>query len=131
MKREVDNSTRKGSKKKGSKRKGSASMRSRSYVTKDFHGRFSNADKSLGWPDFLDLQILFDPKSGFLVDNTITFNANVVLLEEELLRGNDEVTNAGFSLDGLGEGEFFLWSIENFSSSSFLDILKADEIDSP
>lgn len=47
LKREVD--ARKGSRRKESRRKGCS------------HDRFSNAEKALGWPNFLNLSIVFCP----------------------------------------------------------------------
>nr|KJB64701.1 hypothetical protein B456_010G061000 [Gossypium raimondii] len=47
-------------------------------------GRFSEAAKRWGWPEFLTLATLFNKGSGYLVEDTVMFNADILILKESL-----------------------------------------------
>ncbi|KAG8491670.1 hypothetical protein CXB51_014908 [Gossypium anomalum] len=53
-------------------------------IFKETQGRFSEATKRWGWPEFLTLATLFNKGSGYLVEDTVMFNADILILKESL-----------------------------------------------
>ncbi|MBA0661566.1 hypothetical protein Goklo_005844 [Gossypium klotzschianum] len=74
-------------------------------------GRFSEAAKRWGWPEFLTLATLFNKGSGYLVEDTVMFNADILILKESLeIQDVLESSNK----DG-GKGRCTItWEMKNF-----------------
>ena len=51
-------------------------------VTKESQNRYSKQAKDWGWREFLTLTNLFDQDAGFLVNDAVTFAAEVLVLKE-------------------------------------------------
>lgn len=51
-------------------------------VTKESQNRYSKSAKDWGWREFVTLTSLFDQDSGFLVQDTVIFSAEVLILKE-------------------------------------------------
>lgn len=51
-------------------------------VTKESQNRYSRQAKDWGWREFITLTSLFDQDAGFIVNDTLTFAAEVVVLKE-------------------------------------------------
>ena len=51
-------------------------------VAKESQNRYSKAAKDWGWREFVTLTSLFDQDSGFLVQDTVVFSAEVLILKE-------------------------------------------------
>ncbi|KAK1292495.1 hypothetical protein QJS10_CPB17g02403 [Acorus calamus] len=76
-------------------------------VTKESQNRYSKAAKDWGWREFVTLTSLFDQDSGFLVQDTVVFSAEVLILKETSTMQNFtelemESSNGGSQLDGVG-----------------------------
>ena len=54
-------------------------------VTKESQNRFSKAEKDWGWREFVTLTSLFDQDSGFLVQDSVVFSVEVLMLKETSL----------------------------------------------
>ncbi|CAN4101659.1 unnamed protein product [Withania somnifera] len=92
--------------------------------------RYSKAAKDWGWREFVTLTSLFDQDSGFLVQDTVVFSAEVLILKEssiiqELIVEDIEQANAGSQLDEAGKRSF-TWKVENFLS--FKEIMETRKI---
>ncbi|KAK6786300.1 hypothetical protein RDI58_014825 [Solanum bulbocastanum] len=99
-------------------------------VTKESQNRYSKAAKDWGWREFVTLTSLFDQDSGFLVQDTVVFSAEVLILKEssivqELVVENIELANAG-AQDEAGKRSSFTWKVENFLS--FKEIMETRKI---
>ncbi|PPS05635.1 hypothetical protein GOBAR_AA15001 [Gossypium barbadense] len=53
-------------------------------IFKETQGRFSEATKRWWCPEFLTLATLFNKGSGYLVEDTVMFNADILILKESL-----------------------------------------------
>ncbi|KAG5599630.1 hypothetical protein H5410_031000 [Solanum commersonii] len=100
-------------------------------VTKESQNRYSKAAKDWGWREFVTLTSLFDQDSGFLVQDTVVFSAEVLILKEssiiqELVVEDIELANAGAQLDEAGKRSSFTWKVENFLS--FKEIMETRKI---
>lgn len=100
-------------------------------VTKESQNRYSKAAKDWGWREFVTLTSLFDQDSGFLVQDTVVFSAEVLILKEssviqELLVEDIELANAGPQLDEAVKRSSFTWKVENFLS--FKEIMETRKI---
>ncbi|KAF3683562.1 putative calcium uptake protein 1, mitochondrial-like [Capsicum annuum] len=100
-------------------------------VTKESQNRYSKAAKDWGWREFVTLTSLFDQDSGFLVQDTVVFSAEVLILKEssiiqELIVEDIEPANAGSQLDEAGKKSSFTWKVENFLS--FKEIMETRKI---
>ncbi|KAK4367290.1 hypothetical protein RND71_015170 [Anisodus tanguticus] len=100
-------------------------------VTKESQNRYSKAAKDWGWREFVTLTSLFDQDSGFLVQDTVVFSAEVLILKEssiiqELTVEDIEPANAGSQLDEAGKKNSFTWKVENFLS--FKEIMETRKI---
>ncbi|XP_019230325.1 PREDICTED: uncharacterized protein LOC109211257 isoform X2 [Nicotiana attenuata] len=100
-------------------------------VTKESQNRYSKAAKDWGWREFVTLTSLFDQDSGFLVQDTVVFSAEVLILKEssiieELIDENIDQPKAGFQLDKAVKKISFTWKVENFFS--FKEIMETRKI---
>ncbi|XP_047326360.1 uncharacterized protein LOC124930036 [Impatiens glandulifera] len=101
-------------------------------VTKESQNRYSKAAKDWGWREFVTLTSLFDQDSGFLVQDTVVFSAEVLILKEtSILQDiNDQDTEMNCSCitpaDRVGIRNSFTWKVENFLS--FKDIMETRKI---
>ncbi|XP_068647570.1 uncharacterized protein [Aristolochia californica] len=99
-------------------------------VTKESQNRYSKAAKDWGWREFVTLTSLFDQDSGFLVQDTVVFSAEVLILKETSIMQDfsDQETdnNAGSQVNDLGKKSSFTWKVENFLS--FKEIMETRKI---
>ncbi|KAM1313310.1 uncharacterized protein LOC126604096 [Malus sylvestris] len=100
-------------------------------VTKESQNRYSKAAKDWGWREFVTLTSLFDQDSGFLVQDTVVFSAEVLILKEtsimqEFTDQDTESSNAGSQIDKNGKRSSFTWKVENFLS--FKEIMETRKI---
>uniref|UniRef100_A0A5B6Z2T5 MATH domain-containing protein n=1 Tax=Davidia involucrata TaxID=16924 RepID=A0A5B6Z2T5_DAVIN len=100
-------------------------------VTKESQNRYSKAAKDWGWREFVTLTSLFDQDSGFLVQDTVVFSAEVLILKEtsimqDFTDQDTELSNAGSQTDRVGKRSSFTWKVENFLS--FKEIMETRKI---
>ncbi|XAR70989.1 Ubiquitinyl hydrolase 1 [Bertholletia excelsa] len=100
-------------------------------VTKESQNRYSKAAKDWGWREFVTLTSLFDQDSGFLVQDTVVFSAEVLILKEtsiiqDFTDQDIEFSNAGSQVDKFGRKNSFTWKVENFLS--FKEIMETRKI---
>ncbi|MQL85323.1 hypothetical protein Taro_017837 [Colocasia esculenta] len=102
-------------------------------ITKESQNRYSKAAKDWGWREFVTLTSLFDQDSGFLVQDTVVFSAEVLILKEtsivqEFSDVDSESCSAGSGsqMDAIGKRGSFTWKVENFSS--FKEIMETRKI---
>ncbi|KAL0407628.1 UNVERIFIED_CONTAM: hypothetical protein Sradi_1697200 [Sesamum radiatum] len=100
-------------------------------VTKESQNRYSKAAKDWGWREFVTLTSLFDQDSGFLVQDTVIFSAEVLILKETSIMQDftDQDTESGSScspLEKAGKRSSFTWKVENFLS--FKEIMETRKI---
>ncbi|KAK1300758.1 hypothetical protein QJS10_CPB13g00339 [Acorus calamus] len=100
-------------------------------VTKESQNRYSKAAKDWGWREFVTLTSLFDQDSGFLVQDTVVFSAEVLILKEtstmqDFAELEAESNNSSSQLDGIGKRVAFTWKVENFLS--FKEIMETRKI---
>jgi hypothetical protein len=100
-------------------------------VTKESQNRYSKAAKDWGWREFVTLTSLFDQDSGFLVQDTVVFSAEVLILKETSIMQDysdqeTEANNAGSQPDKVGKRCSFTWKVENFLS--FKEIMETRKI---
>jgi len=100
-------------------------------VTKESQNRYSKAAKDWGWREFVTLTSLFDQDSGFLVQDTVVFSAEVLILKETSIMQDysdqeTESNNTGSQLDRVGKRCSFTWKVENFLS--FKEIMETRKI---
>ncbi|XP_051137065.1 uncharacterized protein LOC127255534 isoform X2 [Andrographis paniculata] len=100
-------------------------------VTKESQNRYSKAAKDWGWREFVTLTSLFDQDSGFLVQDTVVFTAEVLILKETSIIQdfNDQASSSG-DTSSQSEGDekkiSFTWKVENFLS--FKEIMETRKI---
>ncbi|XP_044463461.1 uncharacterized protein LOC123194346 isoform X1 [Mangifera indica] len=100
-------------------------------VTKESQNRYSKAAKDWGWREFVTLTSLFDQDSGFLVQDTVVFSAEVLILKETSIMQDftdqfTDSTNACTQTDKVGRRSSFTWKVENFLS--FKEIMETRKI---
>ncbi|KAJ8773941.1 hypothetical protein K2173_009372 [Erythroxylum novogranatense] len=100
-------------------------------VTKESQNRYSKAAKDWGWREFVTLTSLFDQDSGFLVQDTVVFSAEVLILKEtsvmqDLNDHETELANAGSQIYRVQKRSSFTWKVENFLS--FKEIMETRKI---
>ncbi|KAF5461397.1 hypothetical protein F2P56_017501 [Juglans regia] len=100
-------------------------------VTKESQNRYSKAAKDWGWREFVTLTSLFDQDSGFLLQDTVVFSAEVLILKETSIMQDytdqeTESNNAGSHTDTVGKRRSFTWKVENFFS--FKEIMETRKI---
>ncbi|KAK6273252.1 hypothetical protein POUND7_010335 [Theobroma cacao] len=91
-------------------------MRDNSIV-KESQERCSKATKELGWSEFVTLTSLFDKDSGYLVQDTVIFGADVLILKETFkMQDIPESSNKPARKDGDKKRWSITWKVENFLS---------------
>ncbi|XP_021276357.1 uncharacterized protein LOC110410806 isoform X2 [Herrania umbratica] len=91
-------------------------MRDNSIV-KESQERYSKATKELGWSEFVTLTSLFDKDSGYLVQDTVIFGADVLILKETFqMQDIPESSNKPAHKDGDKKRWSITWKVENFLS---------------
>lgn len=100
-------------------------------VTKESQNRYSKAAKDWGWREFVTLTSLFDQDSGFLVQDTVVFSAEVLILKEtsvmqDYTEQDSDTTSAGSQMDKIGKRSSFTWKVENFLA--FKEIMETRKI---
>lgn len=97
-------------------------------VTKESQNRYSKAAKDWGWREFVTLTSLFDQDSGFLVQDTVVFSAEVLILKETSIMQDliDQDTESSTQIDKNVKQSSFTWKVENFLS--FKEIMETRKI---
>lgn len=102
-------------------------------VTKESQNRYSKAAKDWGWREFVTLTSLFDQDSGFLVQDTVVFSAEVLILKETSIMqeyGDQDSdlsgSSSGSQIDAIWKRGSFTWRVENFLS--FKEIMETRKI---
>ncbi|KAF2303804.1 hypothetical protein GH714_023498 [Hevea brasiliensis] len=100
-------------------------------VTKESQNRYSKAAKDWGWREFVTLTSLFDQDSGFLVQDTVVFSAEVLILKEtsimqDFTDQDIEANGTGSQVESVGRKSSFTWKVENFLS--FKEIMETRKI---
>nr|TKW40281.1 hypothetical protein SEVIR_1G235800v2 [Setaria viridis] len=100
---------------------------------KESQNRYSKSAKDWGWREFVTLTSLFDQDAGFLVQDTVVFSAEVLILKEtatmqELIDEDSEICNStsGCQIEALPKRPSFTWKVENFLS--FKEIMETRKI---
>ncbi|XP_026387623.1 uncharacterized protein LOC113282768 isoform X1 [Papaver somniferum] len=95
-------------------------------VMKESQNRYSKAAKDWGWREFVTLTSLFDQDAGFLVQDTVIFSAEVLILKETSVMQEFTDQDAEVNSDGVVKKGSFTWKVENFLS--FKDIMETRKI---
>lgn len=100
-------------------------------VTKESQNRYSKAAKDWGWREFVTLTSLFDQDSGFLVQDTVIFSAEVLILKEtsvmqDFIDQDMEPSGSSSLMDKVAKRSSFTWKVENFLS--FKEIMETRKI---
>ncbi|KFK32582.1 hypothetical protein AALP_AA6G262000 [Arabis alpina] len=98
-------------------------------VTKESQNRYSKAAKDWGWREFVTLTSLFDQDSGFLVQDTVVFSAEVLILKETSVIKDyveAESANSVSQIDSSVKRSSFTWKVENFLA--FKEIMETRKI---
>ncbi|XWS72692.1 hypothetical protein CRYUN_Cryun02cG0062600 [Craigia yunnanensis] len=100
-------------------------------VAKESQNRYSKAAKDWGWREFVTLTSLFDQDSGFLVQDTVVFSAEVLILKEtsimqDFTDQDTESANTTPQIESVGKRSAFTWKVENFLS--FKEIMETRKI---
>ncbi|XP_020579486.1 LOW QUALITY PROTEIN: uncharacterized protein LOC110024083 [Phalaenopsis equestris] len=103
-------------------------------LTKESQNRYSKAAKDWGWREFVTLTSLFDQESGFLVQDTVVFSAEVLILKETSIMQEycdaESLSNSGMTsctqIDNISKRGAFTWRVENFLS--FKEIMETRKI---
>lgn len=102
-------------------------------IMKESQNRYSKSAKDWGWREFVTLTSLFDQDAGFLVQDTVVFSAEVLILKEtvtmqELSDADSEIcsSTSGLQIEALPKRPSFTWKVENFSS--FKEIMETRKI---
>lgn len=85
-------------------------------VSKESQNRYSKSSKDWGWREFVTLTSLFDQDSGFLVQDTVVFAAEVLILKESFIlqEYNNEVPESRTQTEAIVKKGSFTWKVENF-----------------
>ncbi|CAE6008488.1 unnamed protein product [Arabidopsis arenosa] len=97
-------------------------------ATKESQNRYSKAEKDWGWREFVTLTSLFDQDSGFLVQDSVVFSAEVLILKETSLTKDyteADSTNPVSQIDNTMKSSF-TWKVENFLA--FKEIIEKRKI---
>ncbi|TVU29248.1 hypothetical protein EJB05_20806, partial [Eragrostis curvula] len=102
-------------------------------IMKESQNRYSKSAKDWGWREFVTLTSLFDQDAGFLVQDTVVFSAEVLILKETAtmqdLSDEDPETcssSSGCQIEASPKRPSFTWKVENFLS--FKDIMETRKI---
>jgi hypothetical protein len=99
---------------------------------KESQNRYSKSAKDWGWREFLTLTSLFDQDAGFLVQDTVVFSAEVLIMKEtatmQELNEDSEIgsSSSGCQIDTSPKHPSFTWKVENFLS--FKEIMETRKI---
>ncbi|XP_022729174.1 uncharacterized protein LOC111284647 isoform X2 [Durio zibethinus] len=86
-------------------------------ILKESRARCSKATKEWGWSEFVTLTSLFDKDSGYVVQDTVIFGAQVLILKETFkLQDLPESSNKPAHKDGEKKRWSIIWKVENFLS---------------
>ncbi|KAG2659786.1 hypothetical protein PVAP13_1KG380605 [Panicum virgatum] len=102
-------------------------------IMKESQNRYSKSAKDWGWREFVTLTSLFDQDAGFLVQDTVVFSAEVLILKEtatmqELSDEDSEIcsSTSGCQIEASPKRPSFTWKVENFLS--FKEIMETRKI---
>ncbi|OEL27172.1 hypothetical protein BAE44_0011808 [Dichanthelium oligosanthes] len=102
-------------------------------IMKESQNRYSKSAKDWGWREFVTLTSLFDQDAGFLVQDTVVFSAEVLILKEtatmQVLSDEDSEICSSTSecqIEALPKRPSFTWKVENFLS--FKEIMETRKI---
>ncbi|KAL6899599.1 hypothetical protein ACP4OV_006257 [Aristida adscensionis] len=102
-------------------------------IMKESQNRYSKSAKDWGWREFVTLTTLFDQDAGFLVQDTVVFSAEVLILKEtatmqELSDEDSEIcsSSSGCQIETSPKRPSFTWKVENFLS--FKEIMETRKI---
>ncbi|CAO2039635.1 unnamed protein product [Urochloa humidicola] len=102
-------------------------------IMKESQNRYSKSAKDWGWREFVTLTSLFDQDAGFLIQDTVVFSAEVLILKEtatmqELSDEDSEIcsSTSGCQIEALPKRPSFTWKVENFLS--FKEIMETRKI---
>ncbi|XP_024544379.1 uncharacterized protein LOC9654920 [Selaginella moellendorffii] len=96
-------------------------------VIKESQNRYCKAAKDWGWREFITLTNLFDQDSGFLVQDMVTFSAEVLILKETSMITPDCEGKSGVNGMECGANQgMFTWRVENFLA--FKEIMETRKI---
>ncbi|KAL6633987.1 hypothetical protein ACP70R_026658 [Stipagrostis hirtigluma subsp. patula] len=101
-------------------------------IMKESQNRYSKSAKDWGWREFVTLTSLFDQDAGFLVQDTVVFSAEVLILKETatMQEHTDEdseiCSSSSGCLEALPKRPSFTWKVENFLS--FKEIMETRKI---
>ncbi|KAK4748324.1 hypothetical protein SAY87_014910 [Trapa incisa] len=100
-------------------------------VMKESQNRYSKAAKDWGWREFLTLTSLFDQDSGFIVQDTVVFTAEVLILKEtsifqDFTDPEWENMSSVSQMEMTEKRSSFTWKVENFLS--FKEIMETRKI---
>jgi hypothetical protein len=101
-------------------------------IMKESQNRYSKSAKDWGWREFLTLTSLFDQDAGFLVQDTVVFSAEVLIMKEtatmQELNEDSEIgsSSSGCQIDTSPKHPSFTWKVENFLS--FKEIMETRKI---
>ncbi|XVE71506.1 hypothetical protein DITRI_Ditri10aG0156300 [Diplodiscus trichospermus] len=86
-------------------------------ILKGSQERCSKSRKELGWSEFVTLTSLFDKDSGYVVQDTVTFGADVLILKESF-KMQDILKSSNKPVHENGEKKRWsiTWKVENFLS---------------
>ncbi|KAE9445000.1 hypothetical protein C3L33_23102, partial [Rhododendron williamsianum] len=98
-------------------------------ILKCAKGRFVDNEAEMGWSEFVNLGVIMERKAGFLVDDSIAFNADVRILNEIFFVGIEEIRWHNFKVEESVEGMPIIWCM--FNLASFFDVLSTEGIVSP
>lgn len=93
-------------------------------MTKESQNRYSKAAKDWGWREFVTLTSLFDQDSGFLVQDSVIFSAEVLILKETSIM--EDFSENSSEIDSTRKKSSFTWKVENFLS--FKEIMETRKI---
>ncbi|CAN6841711.1 unnamed protein product [Brassica oleracea] len=95
-------------------------------VTKESQNRYSKAAKDWGWREYVTLTSLFDQDSGFLVQDTVVFSAEVLILKETSVTKDYVEAESASQIDNSLKRSSFTWKVENFLA--FKEIMETRKI---
>lgn len=97
-------------------------------IMKESQNRYSKSAKDWGWREFVTLTSLFDQDAGFLVQDTVVFSAEILILKETSTTEDPDICSSvsGCQIEGLPKRPSFTWKVENFLS--FKEIMETRKI---
>lgn len=96
-------------------------------ILKESQTRFSKSTKESGWSEFVTLTSLFDKDSGYVVQDTVIFGAEVLIMKETFkMQDIPESSNEPTDKNDEKRRWSITWKLENFLS--FKSILATKNI---